>query len=512
MLTNYLYKLRPNNAQSDKMDNWLDMLRSTYNWNLADRVAQYNQQFIQGDYCDIRTKAEACPLTCFVSKNGASGEPWKDSKVDKEGNLKNPRRSAGDIQITSLPELKKARPWFGEIDSTVLQQNVKRLDTAYKNFFVRVASPSGEGRGFPTFKNRSNFTSFTYTMGIKIDGNKIYLPKIGWMRFFDSRSIPNGFTIKAATLRKRQDGWFVSVRIEDKSVPDYIPKPLTEVQSVIGIDLGITKLVHLSDRYQIDNPRFATNKKIRRRLKIRQRRVNRKKKGSKNRKKAAQIVGRLHKKISDKRQAYQWDIANEIVSRKVDAIGVEDLNVAAMLRRCKVKIDETTGRFLKNGQSRKRGLNRSIVDASWTDLTSKIEYLAAKSGKIVIKVNPRFSSCECRNCGHIDKLNRDKERFICTQCGYFDHADIGAAKTIRLRTFEVIQSMVSQCGHEGLPHRATGEPFRVLGDSKEPEPRGSKRLKQRKEISARSMSKCVEPGNPSNRDIKSEISLESPRL
>ena len=94
MLTNYVYKLRPNIRQSNKMDSWLDMLRSTYNWSLADRIAQYNQQFIQGDYCDIRTKAEACSLTCFVSKNGASGEPWKDAKTDKDGKLKNPRRSA----------------------------------------------------------------------------------------------------------------------------------------------------------------------------------------------------------------------------------------------------------------------------------------------------------------------------------------------------------------------------------------------------------------------------------
>lgn len=461
------------------MDNWLDMLRSTYNWNLADRINQYHHQFIQGDYCDIRTKAEACALTCFVSKNGATGEPWKDSKFDKEGKLKNPRRSAGDIQITSLPELKKARPWFGEIDSTVLQQNVKRLDTAYKNFF--------EGRGFPTFKNRSNFTSFTFTSRIKIDGNKIYLPKIGWMRFFDSRPIPDGFNIKAATVRKRQDGWYVSLRIEDKTVPDYIPKPLSEVQSVIGLDLGLTKLVHLSDRQQIDNPRFATNKKTRRILKIRQRRVSHKKKGSLNRKKAAARVGRLHKKISDKRQAYQWYVANKIVSKNVDAIGIEDLNVAGMLRRCKVKIDETTGRFLKNGQSRKKALNRSIADASWTDLTSKIEYLAAKRGKVVIKVNPRFSSSECRNCGHTDKLNRNKERFICLQCGYFDHADIGAAKTVKLRTIELIQSM-------------------VLVDCQKPESRGSKRPKQCTEISARPLGKRAEPGNLSNQDIKAAMS------
>jgi putative transposase len=413
------------------MDGWLDMLRSTYNWSLADRIAQYNQQFIQGDYCDIRTKAEACPLTCFVSKNGASGEPWKDVKTDKNGNIKNPRRSAGDIQITALPYLKKARPWFAEIDSTVLQQNVKRLDTAYKNFF--------EGRGFPNFKNRSNFTSFTYQMGVKVQGNKIYLPKLGWMRFFNSRLIPTGFTIKAATLRKRQDGWYISIRIEDKTIPDYVKKPLNEVNSILGCDLGITKLVHFSDRYQIDNPKFSTNKKARRTLKIRQRRVNRKVKGSKNRKKAANKVGRFHKKITDKRTAYQWSVANTIVSRKVDAIALEDLNISGMLRRCQVKTDEKTGRFLKNGQSRKKGLNRSISDASWSDLILKIEYLAVKQGKVVIKINPKYSSQECRNCGHTDKSNRDGEKFICTECGYHEHADIGAAKTIRDRGFKIVR-------------------------------------------------------------------------
>ena len=413
------------------MDNWLDMLRSTYNWSLADRIAQYNQQFIQGDYCDIRTRAEACPLTCFVSKNGASGEPWKDTKTDKNGNLKNPRRSAGDIQITALPYLKKARPWFCEIDSTVLQQNVKRLDIAYKNFF--------EGRGFPKFKNRSNFTSFTYQMGVKVQGSKIYLPKLGWMRFFNSRLIPTGFTIKAATLRKRQDGWYVSIRIEDKTIPDYAKKPLNEVNSILGCDLGITKLVHLSDRYQIDNPRFSTNKKARRTLKIRQRRINRKVKGSKNRKKAANKVGRFHKKITDKRTTYQWNVAKTIVSRKVDAIALEDLNISGMLTRCQVKSDEKTGRFLKNGQSRKKGLNRSISDASWSDLILKIEYLAVKQGKVVIKINPKYSSQECRNCGHTDKSNRDGEKFICTECGYHEHADIGAAKTIRDRAFKIVR-------------------------------------------------------------------------
>jgi putative transposase len=312
LLTNYVYKLRPNQTQDLKMSNWVDMLRGHYNWCLNDRIIQYNQQFFQGDYCQIIHQVEACPLTCFVSKNGATGNPWKDCKVDKEGKLKNPRRSASDIQITSLPDLKTSRPWYSGIDSTVLQQNVKRLDSAYKNFF--------EGRGFPQFKNRSNFTSFTFVMGVKIQGNKIYLPKLGWMRFYNSRSIPDGFTIKACAVRKRQNGWYVSIRSENKSVPDYIAKALEDVVKVIGCDLGIAKLVHLSDGYQIENPKFSTNKKVKRTLKIRQRRVSRQVKGSNNRKKAAKKVGLLHQKISDRRQAHQWKTVHKIVERTIDAI------------------------------------------------------------------------------------------------------------------------------------------------------------------------------------------------
>ncbi len=324
-------------------------------------------------------------------------------------------------------------------------------------------------------------------MGIKVQGNKIYLPKIGWMRFHNSRAIPTGFTIKAATIRQRQDGWYVSVRIEDKTIPDYILKPLTDIKSVLGCDLGITKLVHLSDGHQVKNPKCATNKKTKRTLKIRQRRVNRKVKGSKNRKKAAVLVGRLHQKISDKRQAYQWEIAGLIASRKVDVIAVEDLNVSGMLKRCRVKVDETTGRFLSNGQSRKKGLNRSISDASWSELIQKIEYMAAKSGKVLIKVNPKHTSQKCNACGHVDASSRDKEKFICVACGHIDHADINAAKNIKELAVSNIASI-------------------VCGDSAKLEPRGSKRPKYCKEISARSMSKRVEPGNLSNKDIKAAMS------
>jgi putative transposase len=167
------------------------------------------------------------------------------------------------------------------------------------------------------------------------------------------------------------------------------------------------------------------------------------------------------------------------VSRKIDGIALEDLNVSGMMHRCRVKIDKETGRFLENGQSRKKGLNRSISDAGWGELILKIEYLAAKQGKVVIKVNPKHSSQECRNCGHIDKSNRDGEKFICVECGYHEHADIGAAKTIRDRALEMVR-----------------------GDSAKP---GAMYLNAQK-ILPRSKSKCGEFGNPSNRDIKTEMS------
>jgi len=113
------------------------------------------------------------------------------------------------------------------------------------------------------------------------------------------------------------------------------------------------------------------------------------------------------------------------------------------VKRCKPKrcvseagLSPETGRFLSNGQAAKRGLNRSILDASWGDLILKIEYLAAKLGKIVLKVDPKYTSQTCSACGCIDKASRDREKFICVKCGYFAHADLQAALNIKNRAIK----------------------------------------------------------------------------
>src|SRR4028118_2204784 len=156
-----------------------------------------------------------------------------------------------------------------------------------------------------------------------------------------------------------------------------------------------------------------------------------------------------------------------------------------MMRRCRVKVDEQPGIFLKNGQSKSKGLNRSISDAGWGKLVLRIDYLVAKPGQIVIKINPKHSSQECRNCGNIDKSNREGEKFICAKCGYHEHADIGAAKTIRDRALKLVRggSAKRECLHLNAQKRS------------------SRRAGKRDEF-----------GNPGNRDIESEIAQASSRL
>jgi putative transposase len=277
------------------MVNWLDMLRSHYNFCLRDRIESYEQvrQPKLGNYCDLRTKAESCPLTCSVSKSSQLGDPFKGDK----------KRNAYEMQSSELPNLKKNRIWYKRIHSTVLQQNLRKLDTAFKNFF--------DGRGYPKFKSKQRFKSFNYPPNqVKLNGNKIYLPSIGWMRFFQSRQIPEGFSLRSVTVRQKADGWYVAIQIEDQSIPQSQPKDLDQIKSVISGDLGVRKLLALSNGEIIKNPNFE--KQLERTKTIRQRRASHKKRGSKNQKKSYQKLARIDQNIVNQITNYQCNIAHHL--------------------------------------------------------------------------------------------------------------------------------------------------------------------------------------------------------
>lgn len=272
-----------------------------------------------------------------------------------------------------------------------------------------------DGRGYPKFKTRQRFKSFSYPPNqVKLEKNNVYLPSIGWMRFFKSRSIPDGFSLKTVTIRSLADGWYMSIRIENTEVPQLNLQDLGQVKTTIGCDLGIKKLLALSNGELIENPQFE--KRLSKRKTIRQRRASRKKRGSSNQKKAYAKLARVDQKIVNQREDYQWKIAHHLV-RLADVIVLEDLNIQGMIRKCRAKQDEkasdpapshgapgsASSKFLKNGQSAKRALNRLIRDCSWGNLTEKIESVAAKFGSICLKVNPKFTSQKCSHCGHIQK-------------------------------------------------------------------------------------------------------------
>jgi putative transposase len=441
MQERWRFKLRPNKGQQSLMAEWLVTLRKHRNYCLAERKRGFetnNQASDQpimyqyGAFSSINSRVTYgayCPLTCPVLKHGVlSAQLTKTSK--KHGVLWG---SAADIQSKRTTELRAESQWYARINADVLQGNLAKLESAYSGFFQH-------NRGFPAFRRAASFKTFQFKpTQVKFEINHAakqkrkyshaYFPGLGTMRYLDSRPIPSDAQVRTVTVIKEADGWYMSVLLNLSEVlPD--TQDLQTVASAVGMDVGINKLISLSDGSFVPNPKFSTNQKIRRRLRIRQRRVNRKLKGSNNRKRAGLAVAKLHKKIADKRNDHQWKAAHKVVNT-ADAIVCEALNIKGMKARCKPK--RIKGRYLPNGQSAKRGLNRAISDASWGELFAKIAWLAVKVGKPVVPVNPKFTSQECSACHHVSQANRDGEKFICEACGHIDHADTQASRTILRR-------------------------------------------------------------------------------
>jgi putative transposase len=344
MQVRWNYKLQPNKTQQALMSEWLVTLRKHRNYCLAERKRgfetnnQHNDQAVcygYAAYCEMDTRLEVgafSPLTCPVVKHGVMSA--QNLTKLKDGKW----LTVSGVQSARTTELRAQNPWYGRINADVLQGNLAKLDTAYNGFFEHK-------RGFPAFRKASNFNSFQYKPKVaRLTVNRssnckkcyshVYLPGIGDMRYLDSRAIPIDADLRTITVMKEADGWYMSVLLViAEDLPNVEDRT---IQSSVGIDVGINKLVSLSDGSFVENPKFATNQKTRRQLRIRHRRVNRKVKGSNNRRKAGIEVAKLHKKIADKRNAHQWNAANKIV-KTADAVVREDLNIKGMKARCQVK-------------------------------------------------------------------------------------------------------------------------------------------------------------------------------
>lgn len=319
----YQYRLKPTYEQRRLMSHWLTLLRYQYNWLLAERFDWWEMN---------RTSVKACPLVCSIATPREQPDYYSQKR--------------------SLVQLKQERPGYGQIYSQVLQDLVKRVKQAFDRF-IKV-DKNGKRSGKPRFKGKHRYRTFTYPQGSLdwVNGNRVKLPKIGWVRFVRHRPLPEGFLVKTVSISRKADGWYVTFSLENKSVP---AQPAVDIEpsetNSIGVDAGLEYFMACSDGQTKVPPKFY--RQAEEKLGRLQAKRDARSKGSKPRRKLNARIAKLHQRIARQRKQWHFETANELLE-KADVIFVEDLKVANLSRRNHPKQAED-GTFLPNGQSAKSG-------------------------------------------------------------------------------------------------------------------------------------------------------------
>jgi len=305
-------------------------------------------------------------------------------------------------QAVQLPQIKQVREDVGEVHSQVLQDALRRVDKTFGAFFRRCQN--GDSCGYPIFKPASRYDSFTYPQsGFRLEGDKLHLSKIGSCRVRLSRPIEG--TIKTCMIKREPDGWYVVFTVEENQ-SRFFPK----TARAVGIDVGIENFATLSTGEVVENPEFLRESE--RELKTSQRKVSRRKKGSKRRRKAVKLLQKRHQKIQRRRADFHHKTALKIV-RKFDAMAVEDLNIKGMVKN--------------------HHLAKSISDAGWSQFILILTSKAESAGRLVIKVNPAYTSQDCSECGQRVRKTLATREHRCINCGFVAHRDHNSALAIKGR-------------------------------------------------------------------------------
>ncbi|EHG6149262.1 IS200/IS605 family element transposase accessory protein TnpB [Escherichia fergusonii] len=301
--------------------------------------------------------------------------------------------------------------WLKDSPSQPLQQSLKDLEQAYKNFFQNRAA-------FPRFKKRGQNDAFRYPQGVKLDqeNSRIFLPKLGWMRYRNSRQVTG--VVKNVTVSQSCGKWYISIQTESE-----VSTPVHPSASMVGLDAGVAKLATLSDGTVFEPVNsFQKNQKTLARL---QRQLSRKVKFSNNWQKQKRKIQRLHSRIANIRRDYLHKVTTT-VSKNHAMIVIEDLKVSNMSKSAAGTVSQP-GRNVRA----KSGLNRSVLDQGWYEMRRQLEYKQLWRGGQVLAVPPAYTSQRCACCGHTAKENRlSQSKFRCQVCGYTANADVNGARNI----------------------------------------------------------------------------------
>ena len=384
MLLTYQYKINPNPEQVATLSYWGELLRRHWNYCLGERLNYLRR---------TRSARDRCSLI---------SEPIGEipNKVDYYS------------QTANLKETKVLFPEYKNIYTDCQQQNLMRLDKAWKRWSI--PDRNGKRGGKPRFKKQGDICSITFPRvncvkaGANLLGNSLKLSKIGEIPVVLHRLIPEGSVIKQATIVSKADGWYVSFALEDNTVP--VSLPIDEIKSAAGIDVGLEKFLTTSDAEAIAVPQFY--RKAQANLARKQRKLARQQKGSSNYQKQSNKVARLHLHIARQRKDFHY-LAAHYLCANYDLIGFERLNIKGLAR---------------------TRLAKSILDVSWRTFLNILQAVAVRRGKHTQEVDARGTSIECFNCGERVVKDLSVRVHDCPNCGVSLDRDYNAAINVLKRT------------------------------------------------------------------------------
>jgi len=311
-----------------------------------------------------------------------------------------------------LPRWKTEFAWLSDVPAQALQQSLKDLERGFSNFFEKRAE-------FPAFHKKGRKDSFRIPQGFQVDNpnGRIQLPKIGWMRYRKSREIVG--TPKHVTVSLVHGKAFLSIQTERE-----VATPMHPSKSSVGLDWGIKRFYTLSNG-EYEEPLSPLQQFAVKVAKL-QRVLARKKKFSKNWKKAKFKVAKLHNQIANIRKDFVHKSSKDL-SKNHAVVFLEDLSIRNMSKSAR-------GSQAKHGKNvkRKSGLNRAVLDASPFELRRQLHYKLTWRGGLLVAVPPQNTSRRCPACGTVTAENRrTQEKFSCVQCGFTANADFVAAVNIK---------------------------------------------------------------------------------
>ena len=320
----------------------------------------------------------------------------------KEAYDQEERRVGKFAQLRQVKTLKASNPYAAAVHSHILQVVVADVDKAFQAFFRRVKA--GETPGYPRFKGRNRFDSFglkEYGNGFRLDGRRLKLSGIGRIAVRWHRALAG--QIKTLRVVRKAGKWYASLACEMDD-----PAPLPPTGNSVGVDVGVASLITTSDGEKVAHPRWYRQSQAR--LRVAQRRVARRRRGGQNRRKAVLRLQRLHLHTQNQRRDFLNKLAHRLVQAN-DVIAVEELQITNMVHN--------------------RHLSKSILDGGWGYFRQRLAAKAAEAGRVVVAVNPAYTSKTCSGCGAIFSDLTLADRWVQCGCGLSLDRDHNAALNIQ---------------------------------------------------------------------------------